>query len=145
MLQPTIRPIFFFFFNCLVVLQQPATDPYVQGWTKYFFLKKSIKKIKFSSQNCFSQNFKAWNLLPQKTDKNVLFFIKYSWQALLLCNKPFDLLKILVFDFIKTKEKFDRLTLSFSDTNREVQPKNYFFCSTLKVRADFSIPRMEYY
>ena len=46
------------------------------------------------NQNFFLQNFKAINL--PKTDKKCFFFfffIRYSWQALLFCNKPFDHLK----------------------------------------------------
>ena len=76
----------------------PLTDPNVQGQPNFFF-EKINQKIKFSSQNCFSQNFKAWNLQKKKKkyDKNVFFFMKYSWQALLLCNKPFDLLTRNVF------------------------------------------------
>ena len=37
----------------------PPTDPNVQGRPKYIFFVKTIKKCKFSSQNCISQNFKA--------------------------------------------------------------------------------------
>ena len=47
----------------------PPTYSNVQDWPNFcfvlfcfYFFFKSINKIKFSSQNCFSLNFKAWNL-----------------------------------------------------------------------------------
>ena len=52
-------------------------------------------KIKFSPKIVFLKNFKALNV-PKKQTQNVLFFIKYSWQALLLCNiKSFNCTKYL--------------------------------------------------
>ena len=82
----------------------PLKDPNVQGRLIYF-LKKSKKKKKksnFLPKIVFLKISK--HKTYQKIDKNVSPFIKYSWQALLLCNKPFDLLKILVFVFTLSSE-----------------------------------------
>ena len=84
----------------------PPTNPNVQGRPKYFCSwKKQSKKWNFLPKIVFLKISKHETYQKKKKiDKNVLFFIKYSWQALLLCNKPFDLLKILVFDFTLSSE-----------------------------------------
>ena len=83
-------------------------------------------------------------LTKKKKKKEMLVFIKYSRKALLLCDKPFDLLRIIVCNFTLSselqthkickkkittttkKKKSDRPTMSFSDTG--VQPNNWFVC-----------------
>ena len=42
---------------------------------------------------------KKKKMLTPKQTKDLVVFIKYSQQAILLCDKPFDHLKILVLDF----------------------------------------------
>ena len=86
----------------------PPTDPNLQGWCEdpffFFFLtnqskkkkkkrKKKKKKSDFLPKIVFLKMSKL-QTYPKK--KKLLFLMKYSWQALLLCNKPFDLIKILV-------------------------------------------------
>ena len=80
-------------FGCI-----PPTDPNVQGRPKYFFKSYFIfEKINQKNKSNFLPKIIFLKILKHETykkiDKNVLCFIKYSWQALLLCNKPFDLLK----------------------------------------------------
>ena len=105
------------------------TNPNVQGRLNIFFFFFKFKffpqKIKFFHKNGFSSKFQSTKLTPKNRQKNLLFFTKYSWQALLLCNKSFDHLEILVFDStlsFKTtkctkknylKKKSNRPTLSF--------------------------------
>ena len=117
----------------------PPTDPNVQGRPEYFFkinqIEKKKKKSNFLPKVVFLKILKHETY--QTNNKNVLFFIKYSWQAFLMCNKPFDLLKILVFDFTlsfelqndkickkknwtKNNKKSDRLARSYQTNNKNV-------------------------
>ena len=67
--------------KCLVALHRPTPmcriDPFKSPQSNF-------------PQNCFSLKCQSIKLTLKMEEKNVLFFIKYSWQALLLCNKPFD-------------------------------------------------------
>ena len=83
------------------------TNPNVQGRLIFFFFfwKKSKNsnfppppKNQTFHKNVFSSKFQSTKLTPKNRQKNLLFFTKHSWQALLLCNKSFDHLEILVFD-----------------------------------------------
>ena len=78
----------------------PSADPNVQGWPKYLFFFEWIEKKKRS--NCLPKivflKISKHETYQKKWTK-IYCFIKCSWQALLLCNKLFDFLKIFVLDF----------------------------------------------